>query len=86
METRGRKRMLKTDISIKGWIDFSVLNKYLAERNITEFCTGPRDNQTDGEWQRIYCQKDSGELFICSANIYTAYSFEDLIDWADQYS
>lgn len=69
-----------------GWIDFDKLMNYLADRNIGEYCSGPRHNMTDGEWHRVYHQKNTGALFILHANKYYADSFKPLIKWADQYN
>ena len=69
-----------------GWINFKLLNPFLSERNIIEFCAGPRDNRTDGEWQRIYHQTNTGALFVCHANIWDALSFSPLLEWAEKYN
>ena len=79
--------MIRHEIGLRsGWINMDKLLQYLTERNIEELCKGPRDNRTDGEWQRIFHQIDVGALFISHGNVYDALSFIPTVDWADQYS
>jgi len=78
--------MIKEILLKPGWIAFDKLKSFLDKRNIVEFCKGPCDNRTDGEWQRIYHQKDTGALFVCHGNIYDLLSFRGLIEWAEQYN
>ncbi|HEA69804.1 MAG TPA: hypothetical protein ENI07_23780 [Desulfobacterales bacterium] len=78
--------MDKSWFSKQEWMDFEIMDKFLSDRHIEKFCNGPIHNRTDGEYQVVYEQDETGSLFICHANVYDRPSFLPLFEWADQYS
>ena len=65
---------------IHNWCPIAKLLEKLEEFGVEEIMKGDRNNMTDGEYHAFYL-KNKDSTFELHANIWSAKTFQSLIDW-----